>query len=285
MKQLLPFTAFLIAFLPAKAQEHWLTGRITDETGNRLAYVNIGIAGTSTGTVSKPDGSFQLLVSGEAKNSDTLRISHLGYKTLNLPLSKTPGKSTEKLSLVLKAAPKKLATIEIKPVKTKTKQSGSERENTVIKTNFAIIGQPMQNLGAAIGKRFNLKGKPHFLKQLNMFVAYNTFDTVTFRLQIYKLKNGKPTETLLQDNIYFPLVKHRKGWANFNLEPYNLVFNEKVLVCLEWVGHSRKGRYMGLPLAMPVPGAVHYYKFGSQDNWKIYQTMSTSINLVTEFKD
>ena len=28
--------------------------------------------------------------------------------------------------------------------------------------------------------------------------------------------------------------------------------------------------------------AVHYYKFGSQDSWKVYQTMSTSINLITE---
>jgi hypothetical protein len=136
-----------------------------------------------------------------------------------------------------------------------------------------------------VGKRFNLKGKPHFLKQLNMFVAYNTFDTVIFRLQVYNLKNGKLGESLLQENIYLPLVKHHKGWANFNLEPYKLVFEEKVMVSLEWVGHSRKGKYMGLPLAMPIPGAVHYYKFGSQDSWKIYQAMSTSLNLVTETED
>src|SRR5688572_10821840 len=177
MKQSLLLTAFLLALLSANAQESWFSGRISDETGKGLAYVNIGVAGTSSGTVSRPDGSFQLLLSGELNNTDTLRVSHIGYETLNLPLAKTVGKSPEKLNLVLKAATKQLATVEIKPLKTKIKQFGSVRENTIINTNFAISSQPMQNLGAAIGKRFNLKGKPHFLMQLNMFVAYNTFDT------------------------------------------------------------------------------------------------------------
>ncbi|HSI89715.1 MAG TPA: carboxypeptidase-like regulatory domain-containing protein, partial [Adhaeribacter sp.] len=259
-----------------------LQGSITDEAGRELAYVSIGIAGTSTGTVSKPDGSFRLLLPAVPNPTDTLRISHIGYQTLSFPLEKTVDKTSEKLSFTLYPATRQLTTIEIKPGETKRKTFGSRREHTVISTNFAITDQPLQNLGAAIGKRFNLKGKPHFLQELNMFVAYNNFDTVVFRLQVHKLRNGKPAGSLLTENIYFTLVKHRKGWATFDLKPYALVFNEKVLLSLEWVGHSAKGKYIGLPLAMPLPGAVHYYKFGSQAHWKVYHTMSTSINLVTE---
>ncbi len=285
MKRFMLSAFFCLAAYLVQAQQTWLHGTITGEHQQALPYVSIGIPGTATGTVSGPDGTFRLLLTAPPKPTDSVRISYIGYRTLNLPLTKMVGKTPEKLSIALTPAPTQLATVEVRPTRIRRKTFGSRRENTVIKTNLAISSQPFQNLGAAIGKPVNLKGKPHFLKQLNLFVAYNTFDTVVFRVQVNRLVNGEPGESLLKENVFWTLVKHRKGWAALDLEPYNWVFNEKVLVSLEWVGHSKAGKYFGLPLAMPIPGATHYYKFGSQNTWTVYPTMSTSINLVTEIAD
>jgi len=259
------------------AQDLVLKGKIQDENKNPLAFVNIGIVGTSYGTVSDQNGNFEMYYPNNLPMESELKCSFIGYKSFSSKLNsiKSP------LNVSLEREMIELAEVIIKPIKIKRKVIGNERESTFMK-NFAIPEKPNQNLGAEVGRKFDLDDKKHYLKTLNTCFAYCTFDTVIFRLNIYSIKNGKPDKNLLKENIYLSLINHRKGWKSFNLEPYNLVFDQDVILALEWVYQSKKGKYLGLNITVPAIGAIHYYKFGSQNSWKKFLNMSTSMNLEVE---
>jgi len=260
------------------AQDLVLKGKIQDENKNPLAFVNIGIVGTSYGTVSDQNGNFEMYYPNNLPMESELKCSFIGYKSFSSKLNsiKSP------LNVSLEREMIELAEVIIKPIKIKRKVIGNERESTFMKNNFAIPEKPNQNLGAEVGRKFDLDDKKHYLKTLNTCFAYCTFDTVIFRLNIYSIKNGKPDKNLLKENIYLSLINHRKGWKSFNLEPYNLVFDQDVILALEWVYQSKKGKYLGLNITVPAIGAIHYYKFGSQNSWKKFLNMSTSMNLEVE---
>ncbi len=65
-KLLLLLTGVVVFAIQAMAQRT-VTGKVTDEKGNPLANVSIIVRGTSTGTTSKQDGTYSLLVPANAK--------------------------------------------------------------------------------------------------------------------------------------------------------------------------------------------------------------------------
>ena len=82
-------TGFVMAFLvfmsafPALAQEIEVTGTVKDEAGQPLPGVNIVVQGTSTGTITDAQGSFQITVSDE---NATLNFSMVGFQKKSVPL-------------------------------------------------------------------------------------------------------------------------------------------------------------------------------------------------------
>jgi TonB-linked SusC/RagA family outer membrane protein len=69
--------------LIAQQQTKTITGNVTDENGQPLPGVAILIPGTTTGTVSKPDGTFELII---PSNTPAILLSFIGYKTLEIQL-------------------------------------------------------------------------------------------------------------------------------------------------------------------------------------------------------
>src|SRR5690349_16833595 len=86
-KLLLVLTSFLLFAGVAFAQKT-ITGKVTDDKGNPLANVSVTVKGTSTGTVTKTDGSFSLTIPANAKQ---LEFSYVGLasQTVNISASKT----------------------------------------------------------------------------------------------------------------------------------------------------------------------------------------------------
>ncbi len=73
-KLLLTVTAFLL-FAGALLAQRSITGTVTDDKGNPLPNVSVSVKGTSTGTVTKNDGTFSLTVPANGKE---LEFSFLG---------------------------------------------------------------------------------------------------------------------------------------------------------------------------------------------------------------
>jgi len=107
----------------------------------------------------------------------------------------------------------------------------------------------------------------------------SNFDTVQFRINVYSLKKGEIGDNLLKDNIIVTLVGKKKGWVEVDLLPYDVRVDQSVVVSAEWVNASKRGNYLALPIGMPRPGNKHFYKFGSQNRWKIFNMMSAAMLL------
>lgn len=267
----------ILCSLKVYSQEKIIRGRIVDENRRAVSYAAIGIAKTPHGTVADEQGNFVFYLPENTGATDTLKVSCVGFRSTQVAVSKLP----EFLEVTLVGHLMGLPEVTVEAKNLETKIIGNTREDTFLNCNFAIGNKPQQNLGSEIGRKFFLKGKKYLIRKLNVYSRSN-FDTALFRVNVYSLKNGLPDKNLLNESIILKLIKPKIGWTGIDLTAYRLVYDQNIVVALQWIGHSNKGRIVQLPITMPAIGAVHFYKFGSQDKWRRYNNMSTSINLEVE---
>ncbi|MEM1124782.1 MAG: carboxypeptidase-like regulatory domain-containing protein, partial [Bacteroidota bacterium] len=155
------------------------------------------------------------------------------------------------------------------------------KTTTRMNTNFAISQKPGQNLGAAIGRRFNLGKGLHQLAAFRFFVTANNFDTARFRINVFDIKKGRPNTLLHNSPIIITLGEQQRGWIEVDLVAHQLFVETDVIVAVEWIEHSQKGNALGLPLTIPTLG-THFYKYGSQNRWKRFRGMSTAMELTVK---
>jgi hypothetical protein len=269
-------TVFIVTGQPVN---RIIRGRVTDINGNGLSYVNAGIINTTYGTVTGMDGNFSIYFEDAVLHpGDSLRFSMIGFQPFAMALGSIPSDDRQ-LSVTLQSAEYRLEEVIIAEAGLIEVVEGNDNITTTMSNNMAISGLPGQNLGAEVGRKFHFKGKMHHLRKLNFYIRYCNFDTVVFRVNIYQIEDGKPGRLLINDNILFSLYNHRKGWVSFDLAPYRLAFDSNVIIALQWVGQSQKGTLLGFPITVPSPGAVHFYKFGSESRWKKFISMSTAMNV------
>ena len=264
----------ILGSLKGYSQEKIIRGKVFDENRKPLSYAAIGIAKTPHGTIADEHGNFVFYLPEKTGATDTLSVSCVGFNSAQVAVNKL----SDFVEIVLVGQLVRLPEVAVLVKTPETKIIGCTREMTFLNCNFAIGNKPGQNLGSEIGRKFFLKGKKYLVRKLNVYSRSN-FDTVLFRVNVYSLKNGLPDKSLLNESIILKLIKPKIGWTSVDLAAYQLVYDQNIVVSLQWIGHSKRGNMVQLPITMPAVGAVHFYKFGSQDKWRRYNNMSTSINL------
>ncbi len=279
MKNLLLSSALLCCTLPSFAQKT-ISGRVAEgPTGETLAYVSIGIPGTSIGTVAAGDGRFNLEIPENTTltGKDSVQFSILGFGKKTLPLTAWTD-ATKSLEVRLEPATLQLREVVVRPDDTQLKTLGKEKTKYRMIVNFALEGKINQNLGSEIGRRFKIR-KPSRLETFRFYVAANNFDTVRFRINVYDLYKGEPGENFLQDQIIVPLTGKKTGWVTVDLQAYEIYTGENLAVSVEWIYGSKGGTMLTLPIAMPAAGSKHFYKYGSRNKWKSFAGMSAAMLL------
>ena len=270
---------FLAPMLLSAQEAFLIKGKVIMEAdASTLAYVNIGIVGTSVGTISDVNGAFELYLTENIDEEQIVRFSYLGYETKDYTIASL--RLLNGAAIKLKKTGITLKTVEVRPDLLTAKVIGHQKTKTGRMTNFSISKKPNQNLGAAIGRRFNIT-KTSQLDEFKFYVGANNFDTIRFRINIYDIKNGRPNQLLNQTDIITTLIDHQKGWANVDLATHPLFVKADVIVVVEWIEHSKNGRFLQLPITMPA-FATHFYKYGSQDKWKRFRGMSTAMVLTVK---
>ncbi len=90
-----------------------------------------------------------------------------------------------------------------------------------------------------MGIKLNVNKKPNFVETFHFHVSYNRFSAKSFfRLNIYTIENGKPSENMLHHNIIIPVDAKQTGMISTNLEAYDIVLAEDVIVSLEWIDNE-----------------------------------------------
>ncbi len=220
-------------FSTEKPQEILLSGKIQDsKTKENLAYVNIGVLNKEIGTVSTKEGTFEFQLL-ESNVNDTVRISMIGYKPQTLLIKNLFNKKNG-IQVNLEEEVAELKEVVVTAKKWKKKTLGNNTKSTFIGHLFYY-----EQLGKEMGIRMNVGRRPTFVDSFNFHISYNRFSAKSFfRLNMYKIKNGKPDENVLKENIIISVEPKQTGMISTNLRAYDIVLTEDVITTLEWVDNE-----------------------------------------------
>lgn len=254
-----------------------LTGLITDTAGQPLPYATVGVLDQGVGTVADAQGQFRLTLPPAVVGTDSLRFALLGYGARTFAVAALPAAP---LTVALPTTSVALTEVTIRVRGLDSARIGNRHYRTNLQTNFALGGQAGLNVGSEIGRVFQLPKRGAWLDQFEFVLSANDFDSVQLRVNVYQLRGGVPTTSLLQRPVYKQLIGKGSRRVRVDLRPLNLfVTDDAVAITIEWVGHSRQGKELALPLLMPA-FATHLYRYGAANTWRRFPSMSTTMELI-----
>jgi TonB-dependent starch-binding outer membrane protein SusC len=141
-KQLLLVTGFVLCGLFAVAQRT-ITGTVTDDKGSPIANASIIVKGTTSGTTSKPDGSYSLLVPANGK---ALIFSAVDMTTTEVAIG-----TQNEINISLKTEDKLLTEVVVTGYGTQRRKEVSGNIATV--KGSALTNKPVQSFEQALAGR------------------------------------------------------------------------------------------------------------------------------------
>ena len=214
-----------------------LAGKVVDEQGAPIPYANIGVFEKNIGTLSDPDGTFEITLPVQIAN-DSLIFSMVGFETKKI-LIKNLSTMTSPLLLRLNAKATVLneITVSAKKLHRKVARLGWMGGKDGVLPLDTVMG------GGAVALLVEAPQVPFYIEKLQVRLMYNSKDTLKLRFHVYEFDsaNRQPGKDLLTREII--LTENKKfGWLRFDLEMENILLNERrVCVGFEWID-ERKDR-------------------------------------------
>jgi hypothetical protein len=205
-----------------------ISGKVVDEKGMPLSYVNIGVPEKNAGTLSDPDGSFEITLPS-ALLKDSLYFSSIGFETQKIAIQNASGSFTIQLNPSAKMLNE--VTIEAKKLKTKIARLGWMGGKDGILPLDTIQG------GGAVALLIEAPGNPVYAEKLQVRLMYNSKDTLTLRLHFFDYDSilDCPGTELLAKEILLQENK-RFGWLRFDLSKHSIIVNKKkFFIAFEWI--------------------------------------------------
>ena len=261
---------FLIALTSVYSQTT-IKCRVLDSASKTpVEFANAGIVSRAFGTVTNEKGEFTLVVPDSLLN-EKIKMSILGYKAKDVPVKKLINTSV----IYLSESAYNLSEVSVKPKKTKHKVLGNET-----KSNMATCGFTSNNLGCELGVKLNIKHKETQLKKLSFNIVRNVYDSLIFRVNIYKKdKDGQPGENLLTKSL-FVTPASKTGLVEVDLSKLYLFVDDDVFVTIEWIKDF--GGTTGLYFSCQLFGNT-WYRQASQDKWSHLSAVGVGLFVDVEY--
>jgi hypothetical protein len=209
---------------------------LSDETRTGIGYVNVGIVGENVGTVADQNGIYSIDLDS-IYNNDSLRFSMIGYVSKAILIRDYKRNSVDTVFL----SPKSYYLTEVKVVYHRSRKItiGSSVTSDSLKSGFSD-----NNLGSELGIRVFTRGEVK-LDDINLNVSTCTYDSVTYRLNIYQIVNKSEYNNILTRPIYISFSKDEiDDVINFDLRKYSIVIEGDVLITLELYKDLGEGRLL-----------------------------------------
>jgi hypothetical protein len=228
---------FFILFIPAVVLCQPHQGKVlSSETKSGIGFVNIGIIGKNVGTVADKLGSFSIVLD-DIYNDDSLRFSMIGYESKSFLVKYFKENSIKTVYL----NPKSYYLTEVKVFYHRTKEItlGTPVISDALKSGFED-----NTLGSELGIKVDARGQVK-LEDINLNVAVCTYDSVTYRLNIYKTVDNVEYKNILTEPIYISFTKDEiKNVITFDLRKYSILIEGDVLITLELYKDLGEGRLL-----------------------------------------
>jgi hypothetical protein len=258
----------------SKAQGTKVIGRIIDaETKQAIPYVNIGVFQKNIGTVSDENGKFELKFSGNSIATDSIVFSHVGYQILKFAPIQLDNSIGE---IQLYPASTLLQEVSVKPKKTVKKFLGRNGKGLgLMHYNFYTFSEKEvdDRLGKEAGVLLSVK-KDCFLNELQMHISSNEFSSLKFRLNLYKVVDGVPTELIMPREVIFEIKEGYVGLFKLDLRSYNLYLRNDmgpVAATIQWVESKKSkptSKYFSLYSSLSANSSF-VFRAKSMANWEL----------------
>lgn len=233
---------------------------IDDDTQKGLAYVNIGVLNRTTGTVTDIAGNFNLNLDMVSKG-DTIRISFIGYESKDIIVTDFIALLKKTSSVTLISKKYDLTEVVVIPRDYIYKIVGNTSNNKNIQAGFAN-----NNLGHEVGVWMKIKKRPTYIESVSFSIAQCTYDSIFYRLNIYKIEKRRPSENILKEPIYLSFAKEDlTERMEVDLTPYNIYVEDDFMVSLEIVKNLGEGE---LNFSAVIFKAKAFFRFTSQSKWE-----------------
>lgn len=240
---------FMAVFLGQAMAQQLISGKITDLRGKPLPYVNIGIKGGKTGTVSNAAGLYTLSLPDELL-SETITFSCIGFQEQTFFGNDLVKKNNLQITMTEKVAV--LNEVKIRNTKRKLCKLG-------ITGRTPMVSIPTSSLRSADifeqARLIHLQS-PAKILNANIFLISNDEREVTIRVNFYAFKNGLPAERLIEKNI----IKRRvlkKGWLSIDLSDEDIYIDSDFVVSFEYLPDDTNDHQR----------IVFAAKLGASDSW------------------
>ncbi|MGC4021260.1 MAG: carboxypeptidase-like regulatory domain-containing protein [Cyclobacteriaceae bacterium] len=263
---------FLLSSIAIKAQI--ISGVVLDSKTNQpLPYVHIGVPNKNMGVISRDNGKFEIDLS-KADKDEELVFSMLGYTVVKKKISSLL--STKDLEIKLVEEVKQLKEVVVRNEKPKPIKLGR------FKPSNTTMGQSMLKdfgCGNEWGLRIFNKDKKFWIDNVQFHMRFNTVDSILFRIQIYKVKDNMPGESILREETF--VTSHNgQHWISKDLERQALVLDQDVIVAYEvvrvWYSKTSDNELFFTYGKGYEEGKV-YSRASSLDSWKIGERAPAAI--------
>ncbi|MBR5177051.1 MAG: carboxypeptidase-like regulatory domain-containing protein [Bacteroidales bacterium] len=226
--------ASVIVLLPAilSAQERVsVKGRVINEQGEAVEYVQIGIPKHQIGTISTADGLFEIEVP-----RDTLEFFHVSYQTASYPVTG----ASDDVVIVLHEQ-------ELQPsvfIGGNTKEKYLVRPGSNVLKNLGVISFALRSehpLGRELGSVAHAK-KPFLVKDIQLSIHSNHIPGCVASVNIYRIEDKNETfVNVLHKPIYFEIAVSNDP-QHFDIQPEETILLDpgRYFVSFQIVGYDEK---------------------------------------------
>lgn len=264
------FPLFVLLIVTSQLPAQAVSGNIINKsTRFPVAYVNIGVLGKNLGTVGNDQGKFTLNINSTYAK-DTLLFSCIGYAPVFIKISDLlSGNQLVEMQETLY----ELGEVVVKPVEFSEKTLGITSTAKYFQAGFSE-----NKLGYELGVLMKNK-KSATIKWININIAKCTYDTIFYRLNVYKVIGQREFENILKQPIYINIPKSQlQETVYIDMSSKNIVTQGNFLVTLEHVKDLGEGELM-FCCAL---GKRTYYRKTSQDLWNDERAAGVSISVIAD---
>lgn len=222
--------AFLLLPALLSAQERFnVKGRIINEQGEAVEYVQIGVPNREIGTISTADGLFEIEVP-----RDTLEFFHVSYQ----PASYYVTGASDDVTIVLHEQELQPAVF----IGGNTKEKYLVRPGSNVLKNIGVVSFALRSenpLGRELGSVANAK-KPFLVKDILLSVHSNHIPGCIASVNIYRIEGKKETfVNVLHKPIYFDIAVTNEP-QHFDLQPEETIFLDpgRYFISFQIVGYD-----------------------------------------------
>jgi hypothetical protein len=231
------FISLFLLLVPGLIKGQQVTGRvISSETGSGIAYVNVGIIGRNAGTVTDEKGNFTLSIDREFDN-DSLRFFMIGFGPRAVLVTQFRNDPSKIISL--HPVIYQLGEVNISSRRARKTEIGDEVVPNDFRSGFAY-----NTLGSELGHKVYTR-HPIKLQDINLNIGVCTYDSVTYRLNIYRKSESGDYKNILTVPIYISFTKEQiNDPVTIDLSKYSIVIEGDIIIALELYKDLGEGRLL-----------------------------------------